>query len=128
MLKLNTLHLHLSDDTGWRLEIKRYPRLTEIGAWRVDRGDLPFYERRNALPGETASVGGFYTQEEMKKIISYAAERQIEIIPEIDMPAHSNAALAAYPELVCPVVKVPSDCFARIGRTEYGDYLLCRKR
>lgn len=115
MLKLNTLHLHLSDDTGWRLEIKRYPRLTEIGAWRVDRGDLPFYERRNALPGETASVGGFYTQEEMRKIISYAAERQIEIIPEIDMPAHSNAALAAYPELACPVVKVPVTVLPGLG-------------
>ena len=105
MLKINRLHLHLSDDNGWRLEIKKYPRLTEVGAWRVDRGDLTFPERRNPKPGEQASVGGFYTQEEMKEIIRYAADRQIEVIPEIDIPAHSLAALAAYPEYACPVVK-----------------------
>lgn len=105
MLKINTLHLHLTDDNGWRLEIKQYPRLTEVGAWRVDRGELYFSERRNQQPGETATVGGFYTQEDMKEIISYASERQVEIIPEIDVPAHSNAALAAYPEYACPVVE-----------------------
>lgn len=105
MLKLNTLHLHLSDDTGWRLEIKKYPRLTEVGAWRVDRGHTPFYARRNQMDGEIPTVGGFYTQEEMKEIVSYASEHQINVIPEIDVPAHSCAALAAYPELACPVVK-----------------------
>lgn len=105
MLKLNSLHLHLTDDNGWRLEIKKYPKLTEIGAWRVDRGNLPFPDRRNPEKGEPTPIGGFYTQDDMKEIISYAAERQIEIIPEIDIPAHSNAALAAYPEYACPVVK-----------------------
>ena len=105
MLKINRLHLHLSDDNGWRLEIKKYPRLTEVGAWRVDRGDLSFPERRNPKPGESTSIGGFYTQEEMKEIIRYAADRQIEVIPEIDIPAHSVAALSAYPEYACPVVK-----------------------
>lgn len=105
MLKLNSLHLHLTDDNGWRLEIKKYPKLTEIGAWRVDRGDRPFPDRRNAEKGEPTPLGGFYTQDDMKEIISYAAERQVEIIPEIDVPAHSNAALAAYPEYACPVVK-----------------------
>ena len=115
MLKLNKLHLHLSDDTGWRLEIKRYPRLTEIGAWRVDRDSLPFYERRNQQVGEKATAGGFYTQEEMKDLINYATEHQIEIIPEIDVPAHSCAALAAYPELVCPVVKVPVTVLPGLG-------------
>ena len=105
LLKINRLHLHLTDDNGWRLEIKKYPRLTEVGAWRVDRGNLTFPERRNPQPGEPTPVGGFYTQEDMKEIIRYAAERQIEIIPEIDIPAHSNAALASYPEYACPTVK-----------------------
>lgn len=105
MLKLNSLHLHLSDDNGWRLEIKKYPKLTEVGAWRVDRPGVPFPARRNQTRDEKATVGGFYTQEDMKEIIRYASERQIDIIPEIDIPAHSNAALAAYPEYACPVVK-----------------------
>lgn len=104
MLKLNRLHLHLTDGNGWRLEIKKHPKLTEIGAWRVDReGD--FSQRKNAVEGEPTPIGGFYTQEEMKDIIAYAADRQVEIIPEIDMPAHTNASLAAYPQLACPVVK-----------------------
>lgn len=105
MLKLNTLHLHLSDDTGWRLEIKKYPRLTQVGAWRVDRGNQPFYDRRNQQEGEKATWGGFYTQEDMAEIVAYAMDRRITVIPEIDVPAHSCAALAAYPELACPVVK-----------------------
>lgn len=105
MLKLNTLHLHLSDDTGWRLEIKKYPRLTQVGAWRVDRGNQPFYDRRNQQEGEKATLGGFYTQEDMAEIVAYAMDRRITVIPEIDVPAHSCAALAAYPELACPVVK-----------------------
>lgn len=105
LLKLNRLHLHLTDDNGWRLEIKKYPKLTEVGAWKVDRQHLPFLERRNPKRGEPATVGGYYTQADMKEIIAYAADRQIEIIPEIDIPAHSNAALASYPEYACPVVK-----------------------
>ena len=104
MLKINTLHFHLTDDNGWRVEIKKYPRLTEVGAWRVNRMDVPFYFRRNAEPGEPTPIGGFYTQEDIKEMVAYAADRQIEVIPEIDMPAHSNAALAAYPQLACPVV------------------------
>lgn len=104
MLKLNSLHMHLTDDNGWRIEIKQYPKLTEIGAWRVDRGNIPFPDRRNPEKGEPTPIGGFYTQDDMKEIISYASERHIEIIPEIDIPAHSNAALAAYPEYACPVV------------------------
>lgn len=105
LLKLNRLHLHLTDDNGWRLEIKKYPKLTEVGAWKVDRQHLSFPERRNPKRGEPATVGGYYTQADMKEIIAYAADRQIEIIPEIDIPAHSNAALASYPEYACPVVK-----------------------
>lgn len=104
LLKLNYLHLHLVDDNGWRLEIKRYPRLTEVGAWRVARqGD--FAQHKNPRRGEPTPVGGFYTQEEMRQLIDYAARRQITIIPEIEMPAHTNSALAAYPSLACPVVK-----------------------
>lgn len=104
MLKINTLHFHLVDDNGWRLEIKKYPKLTEVGAWRVDRTDVPFPLRRNQKPGEATPIGGFYTQDEIKEIIAYAAQRQIEVIPEIEMPAHSNAALASYPQFACPVV------------------------
>lgn len=74
MLKLNTLHLHLSDDTGWRLEIKKYPRLTQVGAWRVDRGNQPFYDRRNQQEGEKATWGGFYTQDDMAEIVAYAMD------------------------------------------------------
>lgn len=105
MLKINKLHFHLSDDNGWRIEIKRYPRLTEVGAWRVDRPGVPFPARRNPQPGEPTPVGGFYTQEDIREMVAYAADRQVEIVPEIDMPAHSNAALASYPALACPVVK-----------------------
>ena len=105
MLKINKLHFHLTDDNGWRIEIKKYPRLTEVGAWRVDRTDVPFHSRRNPKRGEPTPIGGFYTQEDIREIVAYAADRQIEVIPEIDVPAHSNAALAAYPQLACPVVK-----------------------
>lgn len=84
---------------------KKYPRLTEVGAWRVNRENFAFPDRRNPSPEESTPIGGYYTQEQMKEIIAYAQQRQIEIIPEIDMPAHSNAALAAYPEYACPVVK-----------------------
>ncbi|MBR5203859.1 MAG: family 20 glycosylhydrolase [Bacteroidaceae bacterium] len=104
MLKLNKLHLHLTDDNGWRLEIKQYPLLTSIGSKNVERKGQAFPERRNARQGEPLVDGGFYTQEDMKEIIAYATNRQIEVIPEIAMPGHSNAALSAYPLLACPVV------------------------
>ena len=104
MLKLNTLHLHLVDDNGWRIEIKKYPLLTEIGASRVERPGKLFPERRNQRQGEPTVEKGFYTQDDIREIVAYAAARRIEVIPEIEMPAHSNAALAAYPLLACPVV------------------------
>ena len=103
MLKLNVLHFHLVDDTGWRLEIKKYPKLMQVGAWRVDR-DAPFPERFNQQPGEETSYGGYYSQDDIRDIVAYAAERQIEVIPEIEMPAHTTSSLAAYPELACPVI------------------------
>lgn len=103
MLKINKLHFHLVDDNGWRLEIKKYPKLTEVGAWRVKR-DVPYSERRNPVKGEPTPVGGFFTQEDIKEIVEYASARQIDVIPEIEMPAHTNSSLTAYPHLTCPVV------------------------
>ena len=104
MLKLNKLHLHLTDDNGWRLEIKQYPLLTSVGSKTVDRTGQSFPERRNARQGEPLVDAGFYTQEDIKEIVDYAMDRQIEVIPEIAMPRHSHAALAAYPLLACPIV------------------------
>ena len=99
--KMNTFHWHLTDDQGWRLEIKKYPKLTEIGAWRVDRNEEPWWGRDPAKPGELATYGGYYSQEEIRDIVKYARERFITIVPEIDMPGHSQAAIAAYPEISC---------------------------
>jgi hexosaminidase len=99
--KLNRFQMHLTDDQGWRLEIKKYPKLTEVGAWRVDREDRHWNSREVQQSGEKATYGGFYTQEEIRKFVEYAAQRNIVIIPEIEMPAHSTAALAAYPEFTC---------------------------
>lgn len=114
-LKLNNLHLHLCDDNGWRLEIKKYPRLTEVGAWRVDRPEM-FPGRLNARSAdEKATVGGFYTQKQMRDLVKYAAARNINIVPEIEMPAHAAAAIASYPELACPVVDKYVGVFPGIG-------------
>ncbi|GHJ99227.1 beta-N-acetylhexosaminidase [Streptomyces sp. Y2F8-2] len=93
--KLNVLHLHLTDDQGWRLEIKRYPRLTEVGAWRAR---TRFGHRASPL-WEEKPHGGFYTQDDIREIVAYAAERHITVVPEVDVPGHSQAAIAAYPEL-----------------------------
>lgn len=105
MLKFNKLHLHLTDDNGWRLEIKKYPLLTEVGSRRVDRAGKSFPERWNARQGEPTQEIGYYTQEDIREIVAYAAARQIEVIPEIAMPGHSLAALASYPLLACPTVE-----------------------
>jgi hexosaminidase len=99
--KLNVFHWHLVDDQGWRIEIKKYPRLTKVGAWRVDREDKPWNARELQQPGEKATYGGFYTQVEIKEIVAYATERYITVVPEIEMPAHVGSALAAYPEYSC---------------------------
>ena len=93
---VNTFHWHLTEDQGWRMEIKKYPRLTEIGAWR--KGTVI---GRNTGIYDHVRHGGFYTQEECREIVEYARERYITVIPEIDMPGHMIAALAAYPELGC---------------------------
>ncbi|MCK9203890.1 MAG: glycoside hydrolase family 20 protein [Bacteroidales bacterium] len=99
--KMNTFHWHLTDDHGWRIEIKKYPKLTEIAAWRVDHEDLPWNGRPAQKPGEKATYGGYYTQDDIREIVKYAADRYVTIIPEIEMPAHSVEVLAAYPRLSC---------------------------
>jgi hexosaminidase len=99
--KLNVFHWHLTDDQGWRIEIKKYPRLTEVGAWRVDREDKHWNARDPQKPGEAATYGGFYTQEDIREIVAYAASRYITIVPEIEMPGHAKAALTGYPGLSC---------------------------
>ncbi|MFA9192728.1 glycoside hydrolase family 20 protein [Flavobacterium sp. FZUC8N2.13] len=101
MLKMNVLHLHLVDDQGWRIEIKKYPKLTEIGAWRVDQENVIWNARLTVNPDEKGTYGGFLTQEELKEIIKYAGTKNIQVIPEIEMPAHVSSAIAAYPELTC---------------------------
>jgi hexosaminidase len=98
LYKLNTLHLHLTDDQGWRLEIRKYPRLTEVGAWRKE---TILGQNFRPYVGDGKPHGGFYTQQQMREIVAYAAARHITIIPEIEMPGHASAALAAYPELSC---------------------------
>jgi hexosaminidase len=89
--KLNVLHWHLTDDQGWRLEISKYPRLTSVGAWRIPA----------SVPGGSSQkpYGGYYTQQQVRSIVAFASTRHVQIIPEIDMPGHAQAALAAYPEL-----------------------------
>ena len=99
--KLNVFHWHLTDDNGWRIEIKKYPDLTNIAAWHVDRSNMKWNEVTPPAEGEKATYGGFYTQDEVKEIVQYAAKRHIMIIPEIEMPGHSSEVFAAYPELSC---------------------------
>jgi hexosaminidase len=99
MLKMNTFHWHLTEDQGWRIEIKKYPKLQEIAAFRNETLIGHYSEQPQKYDGK--KYGGFYTQEEIKDIVKYASERQITIIPEIEMPGHSQAAIAAYPELGC---------------------------
>lgn len=99
-LKYNTFHWHLTDDNGWRIEIKSLPKLTSVGAWRVARAGR-FGERADPKPGEPATYGGFYTHDDIREVVRYAQERNVTIVPEIDVPGHSMAAIAAYPELSC---------------------------
>lgn len=114
LYRFNKLHLHLTDDQGWRVEIKKYPRLTEIGSMREETvighaGKAP--RLYNGTPH-----GGFYTQEEMKEMVAYATAREIDIIPEIDMPGHMQAAIAAYPELGCTDMTLKTSCLWGISQ------------
>lgn len=108
--KLNVLHWHLTDDQAWRIEIKSYPKLTDVGAWRVPAGA----GQRDIEPssGEARRYGGFYSQDQAREVIAYAAELGIDVVPEIDMPGHASAAIAAYPLLAAQtgaVDRVPAD-------------------
>ncbi|HEX2533736.1 MAG TPA: family 20 glycosylhydrolase [Chitinophagaceae bacterium] len=96
--KMNNFHWHLTEDQGWRIEIKKYPRLTEIGAWR----DGTIIGRFPGTGNDSIRYGGFYTQDEIREVVQYATDRHINVIPEIEMPGHSSAALEAYPHLGCP--------------------------
>lgn len=101
--KMNRLHLHLTDAAGWRIEIKKYPRLTQFAAWRSKAlwKDWWFGDRLYAEEGTPVAHGGYYTQDDIREIVKYAADRYITVIPEIEMPAHSEEVLTAYPELSC---------------------------
>ena len=98
--KLNVFHWHLVDDQGWRIEIKKYPRLTEMGAWRKAIG-FGLEAKASTAYGPDGRYGGFYTQEDIREVVAYAQARHINIVPEIEMPGHSSAALMAYPQLSC---------------------------
>jgi hexosaminidase len=98
MYKMNTFHWHLTEDQGWRIEIKQYPRLTSVGAWRKE---TILQKNFDPYVGDGVLYGGFYTQDQVRDIVAYARQRYVTIIPEIEMPGHSKAALAAYPELAC---------------------------
>lgn len=98
--KYNMFHWHLTDDEGWRIEIKSLPKLTEVGAWRVEKiGKFGTFSK--PTQDEPRNYGGFYTQEQIKDVVKYASERFVQIMPEIDVPGHSLAAVASYPELSC---------------------------
>lgn len=97
MYKMNTFHWHLTEDQGWRIEIKKYPKLTQVGAWRKGTMVGAYSDQKY----DSIRYGGFYTQEQIKDIVAYAAKKYITIVPEIEMPGHSLAALAAYPWLSC---------------------------
>ncbi|MFS2186338.1 family 20 glycosylhydrolase [Mucilaginibacter sp. Mucisp84] len=114
LYKMNKLHLHLTDDQGWRIEIKKYPLLTEAGAWRTfnnqdsacmkkakDNPDFVIDKEHIVQKNGKTMYGGFYTQDEMKGVVAYAAARHIDIVPEIDMPGHMMAAINSYPFLTC---------------------------
>ena len=111
LLKMNILHWHLTDDVGWRMEIKKYPLLTAMSAWRVPlaSGEWNWQEVKLAIQENDpeATYGGFYTQEQMKEIIAYARSRRVTVVPEIELPGHAYAAMHAYGELVCDGVNFP---------------------
>lgn len=104
--KMNVFHWHLTEDQGWRIEIKKYPLLTEIGAWRDETVVGHPWAGKGPVTYDGIKHGGFYTQDEIKEIVNFAAERYITVVPEIEMPGHAQAAIASYPELGCTGEKV----------------------
>jgi hexosaminidase len=111
MYKLNTFHWHLTDDQGWRIEIKKYPKLTQLGSKRKESMIGAYVD--NTFDGKPYGPY-FYTQEQIKDVVKYAKERHITVVPEIEMPGHALAALSAYPELACtkgPLNLLPNGVF-----------------
>ena len=104
LYKLNTFHWHLVDDQGWRIQIKKYPKLTSVGAWR-DAIGFGLASNSATAYDKHGRYGGFYTQRDIREVVAYAAARHITVVPEIEMPGHSSAALIAYPQFACPGVK-----------------------
>lgn len=116
--KLNVFHWHLVDDQGWRLEIKHYPKLTDVGAWRVPAGQAPQMDIDPAT-GRPRLYGGFYTQDQAREIVAYARARNIIVVPEIEVPGHASAAIAAYPELA--VADAPNSAMPAVP-ADWGVY------
>lgn len=114
--KMNVFHWHLTDDQGWRIEIKSLPNLTAKGAWRAKRVGQ-WWQREPQQPDEEATYGGYCTQEDIKDVLAYAKQRYVRVIPEIDVPGHSLATLVAYPELAC--MKAPK--YVNVGNKFYGE-------
>ncbi len=105
--KMNVFHWHLTDDQGWRIEIKRYPRLTEVGAWRAETIVGRMSHGQTDFQYDGIPHGGYYTQDEIRRVVEYARRRGVRVVPEIEVPGHSQAALAAYPELGCGPEALP---------------------
>jgi hexosaminidase len=103
--KVNTFHWHLADDQGWRIDIRKYPKLTQVGAWRDGIG-FGLAATNSTNYGPDGRYGGFYTQDDIREVVAYARNLHITIVPEIEMPGHASAALLAYPQLLCPNVKL----------------------
>ena len=119
MHKMNEFHWHLTEDQGWRIEIKKYPRLTEVGAWR----DGTVIGKRPWKGNDNIRYGGFYTQDQVREIVAYASKRYITVIPEIEMPGHGSAAIAAYPWLSCfpnEKTNIPDSLLSDEGRKTNG--------
>lgn len=114
MYKMNTFHWHLTDDQGWRIEIKKYPLLTSVGGWRKET--VIGHMSSHPLKFDGKKYGGFYTQEQIKEVVAYAKSRYVTIVPEIEMPGHAVAALAAYPEYSC--TGGPFEVFTEWGETK----------
>ena len=135
LFKLNTFHWHLADDQGWRIEIKKYPMLTQVGGWRTQSVLTPPNKKAGALEsgnahpawaavdasafGTDGRYGGFYTQADVREVVAYAAARHITIVPEIEMPGHCIAALAAYPQFGCPGGSYSTDISAGVNAGVY---------
>ncbi len=105
LYRLNTFHWHLVDDQGWRIEIKKYPKLTGVGAWRDGVG-FGFASNSATAYDKHGRYGGFYTQRDIREVVAYAAARHITVVPEIEMPGHSSAALKAYPQFACTNARI----------------------